>query len=103
MEKTRFIGGMCAWEQEDYESINKELLKKAGLASRKPDRQDGWRNDKRKERVPSDEESSSHKRPSKKEIKYKDDNKWKNNKRSRSRSMEKDTRKWFHDKFDFDS
>ena len=53
---------MCAWEEEDYEKINKELLKKAGINNAKPQQEEkSWKVQERFERVPSSDESPKRK------------------------------------------
>ena len=105
-EKSNFIGGMVAWEQEDYDQINKELLKKAGIHGSEKTERDWKTTNRRYERVPSEEREDGD---DDRRVKDKDESDWRkkdlkrnSSKRSRSRSHEKDTRKWFHDKFDFD-
>lgn len=62
---------MCAWEEEDYEKINKELLKKAGINNTKPQQEEkSWKVHDRFERVPSSDESPKRKQDVRERIEF---------------------------------
>ena len=84
---------MCGWEDDDYETANKSMFKRAGIDQIEVDKKAAWKDDnpipmkKRAERVTSQEREKRPKVDRGEDFDI---------------SKEAGQKKWFHDKFTFE-
>ena len=85
-------GAMCGWEEDDYETANKQMFRKAGISQIKTE------DDPQKKVVQAPMVKRAERVPSQERV-----NRWRHDK-AENEALDKESgqKKWFHDKFAFE-